>query len=100
MATRGMPPVSWRKSRADSVAMVASWSTLGFGMTPQSAKVKTPFSPYSVIGHLQHDARGDRLDAGSGLMSWKSGRRMLPEFEVAPPTRPSTWPFCSMSAPK
>ena len=47
-ATRGRTPSMCRASCAVETAMSASWSTVGSGMTPQSAMNSTPFSPMRV----------------------------------------------------
>ena len=38
--------------------------------------------------------------SGSGLMSWRSGRSEEPAVSRAPVTRASTWPYCTIMAPK
>ena len=45
IAMRGLLPVSWRQIVPVCTAMVASCSTVGSGMTAQSAKSMTPRSP-------------------------------------------------------
>ena len=47
-ATRGRMSEHCRASCAVETAMSASWSTVGSGMTPQSAMNRTPFSPKRV----------------------------------------------------
>ena len=90
IATRGLMPVSCRQVVPVCTAIVASCSTVGSGMTAQSAKNITPFSPYRLLERSSIMQLETLVVPGSGLMSWRRGRNDDPAVSRAPVTSAST----------
>src|SRR6185503_5672868 len=86
-ATRGRVPSNCRASCAVDTAMSANCSTVGSGMTPQSARKSTPFSPkrgFSTSMIMQLEAV---VVCGATLMIWNNGLSVLPVTSLAPETK-------------
>ncbi len=99
-ATRGFTPSKCRASRAVETAMSASWSTVGSGMTPQSAMNKTPASPMRVSSTSITMQLEAVLMSGAALMIWNNGRSRLLVMCDAPEIKPSAWCIASIIVPK
>ena len=63
---------------AAAIAMLASSSAVGFGMTAQSAKTSTPSSPMSLSGHSMRKQLETVFMPGFALMIWSAGRSISP----------------------
>src|SRR6266516_3943287 len=83
MATRGRSPSSCLDKCAVDTAMSASCSTVGSGMTPQSARNITPCSPKRVSSTSMIMQLEAVVACGATLMIWNSGRGVLDPAPVA-----------------
>ena len=74
------------------IAIAASSSAEGSGITAQSPKISTPLSPYCLSGTSIMKAPLTTLIPGAVLMICKAGRSTLPVELIAPATMPSASP--------
>ena len=89
---RGSMSPMLRAVSAEAIAICASSLLSGLGVTAQSAKMKKPFSPYSLSGEKMRNAPLTTLSPGRVLMSCSAGRSTLPVVLCAPATSPSASP--------
>ncbi len=82
------------------MAMVASCSTLGSGITAPSAKNNTPSLPTGRSGSSMIMQPNTVRTSGSGFRSWSRGRNRPLEYSPAPPTSPSARPYWIIMAAK
>ena len=99
MATRGSMSTSCLPEAALAMAMAASSSAVGLGITAQSPKIITPSSPHLGSGSSMMKQLDTTLMPGAVLMICSAGRRTLPVELMAPATMPSASPALSITAP-
>ena len=100
MATRGSSFVRWRAIIAVVMAMSASCSAVGSGITLQSARKSDPSKPTFCSSQSRIISDEAVCTCSRRGMIWNSGRSALEADTVAPPTRASTWPAASIIVAK
>ena len=93
IATRGSMPNRAAVS-ADEMAMSASWSASGSGLTAQS-----PYTSTRSASSMKKTLEATETP-GTVRMISKAGRMVAAVVWVAPETMPSAWPVCTIIVPK